>query len=400
MNRRELLTTIAASTCFASCPVMARTSLSGAPPNATQWRVRTSEGFDAIAFLGPLSGQPLYQQYYAADVATFAPHIPESIRTDLSVLWRSASDEGFGLLGPNLQVIFSGSTHDLSLHRLLTAIQNKDASLLPSYRVSRYWSETDWRWFSQAAPRVEAIFASLIASGFEKFWRKRSSSISTRTIEVQQSLEPYDVISWQRKLTGRNFDPAIDVVLLQFAKPHGIKVQGQTFLQSADYDTATTVRIAAHEMMHPPFDPAGSAAQAAIAVFREDPLVSRILRDHDPKWGYTTVEGLLDEDLVEALDQLISEILGVARDPAERWTKNDDGIHVIAAGLYSLLRDDGWAERGGSIERWLERAAHAGRLKPPSFHQSIASVLKRPTDNLWPVHAASTTVTGRKRGGN
>jgi hypothetical protein len=49
----------------------------------------------------------------------------------------------------------------------------------------------------------------------------------------------------------------------------------------------------------------------------------------------------------------------VARNPADRWRKADDGMHVIAAGLYGLLRQDRWVEKGGSIERWL--AQHVRR---------------------------------------
>jgi hypothetical protein len=138
-------------------------------------------------------------------------------------------------------------------------------------------------------------------------------------------------------------------------------------------------------MLHPPFDKDGAAARAALEVLGRDPVITRIVREHDPKWGYTTLDGMLDEDLVQALDQLISEALGVARNPADRWRKSDDGIHVIAGGLYGLLREDRWAERGGSIEKWLEQAARNGRLNPDNFHRVAAKVLERNPQQLWPI---------------
>lgn len=189
-------------------------------------------------------------------------------------------------------------------------------------------------------------------------------------------------------MTGRTFDPEIRIVLLQFSKPHGIKVQGQTFLQAVDYDTATTVRIAAHEMLHPPFPMKGPAAKAALAVLAKDPLIPRIVRDHDPRWGYTTLEGYLNEDMVQALDQLISERLGVGRNPADRWRQSDDGMHVLAAGLYGLLRQDRWVEKGGSIEDWIAAAARSGRLSPAVLHTTAARVLERPVGQLWPLAGA------------
>jgi hypothetical protein len=251
--------------------------------------------------------------------------------------------------------------------------------------ASPYWSESDWAWFSKATPALISIFTAMQAADFAAFRATRTTGLDARVRDVQRALDGFDVISLQKKLSGRDFDPAIEVVLLQFVKPHGIKVQGQTFLQAIDYDTATTVRIAAHEMLHPPFDKNGAAARAALEVLGSDPVIMKIVREHDPKWGYTTLEGMLDEDLVQALDQMISEALGVGRNPADRWRKADDGMHVIAAGLYGLLREDRWAERGGSIEKWLQQTAMNGRLKSDKFHRVAARVLERDPTRLWPV---------------
>lgn len=139
---------------------------------------------------------------------------------------------------------------------------------------------------------------------------------------------------------GHTFAPEIDITVLLFSKPHGIKVKGQRFLQSADYDVPTTVQIAAHGLLHPPIPMEGPAALKALAVFGRDPLIPRIATEHDPRWAYTTAEGLFNEDLCRALDQIVSEELGVWRNPADRWRKADDGIHVMAAGFYGLLRQN------------------------------------------------------------
>ena len=357
-----------------------------ARPNRTRWQVRASEGADAIAFLGPLSGTPLYLDFYGEDAAAFGPRLPEPVRRDIAQLWNEAARDGFGLLGPNLQVLFSADGNDATLATLLSALRSRQTAILPGYRASSYWSESDWAWFERAAPRLDAIFSALQQAGFAAFRQERiGTELDRRIAEVGRALAGFDVISWQEKLTGRSFDPEIQIVLLQFSKPHGIKVQGQTFLQAADYDTATTVRIAAHEMLHPPVPMDGPAATAALAAFERDPLIMKIVREHDPRWGYTTLPGLLNEDLVQALDQLISEALGVARTPADRWRKSDDGMHVIAAGLYGLLRQDRWIETGGSIERWLAGAAADARLDPSVFHAAASRVLERPAQALWPL---------------
>lgn len=384
MDRRKFLLGAAGVVATISGYIPALAS-PGNPLNQTRWKVRTSVGFDAIAFLGPLAGGALYREHYGDEADAFSPRLSRRVREDIPALWREAEKDGFGLLGPNLQVLFSSGDNDRSLDSLLAALRAKDSRILPSYRNSLYWSETDWAWFVLAAPRLEAIFENMRAADFDGFRQERTRGLGERVGELQQALDGYDVIGLQTKLTGRVFGPTIEVVLLRFAKPHGIKVQGQVFLQASDYDTATTVRIAAHEMLHPPFDKKGPAAQAAISIFRRDPTIMSIVRDHDPRWGYMTLEGLLDEDIVQALDQLISEALGVARNPADRWRKADDGMHVLAGGFYGMLRDDRWVERGGSIESWIEQVAAAGRLEPSTFHAVAARVLERPVDHLWPL---------------
>lgn len=386
MNRRQLLKASLAAVVAPAFPALAQ-----AVPVRTRWNVMASEGADAIAFLGPLSGGALYMRHYAEDVAAFAPKLPPAVRADVPALWEEARKAGLGLMGPTLQNIMSGGNIG-TLDALIAALHDLERQIRPSYAASEYWKEPHWAWVTQVAPRLAAIFEAMRTSGFAAFKRERIGDIDRRIDEVKRALSGFDVIRLQEKLTGRTFDPEIRVVLLHFSKPHGIKVQGQTFLQSADYDIAITVRNAAHEMLHPPFPMDGQVAKAALAVLAKDPLFPRIVRDHDPQWGYTTLEGYLNEDMTQALDQLISEALGVARNPADRWRKADDGIHVLAAGFYGLLRQDKWVETGGSIEKWLDNAVRSNRLAPAVFHAAAARVLERPVDRLWPL----TPVPGAK----
>jgi hypothetical protein len=56
---------------------------------------------------------------------------------------------------------------------------------------------------------------------------------------------------------------------------------------------------------------------------------------------------------------------------------------VLAAGLYGLLKADGFHLHGGAIQDWLGRAAREGRLAPESLHATAATVLALPRDRLW-----------------
>ncbi|HEY1907360.1 MAG TPA: hypothetical protein VGG91_15040 [Myxococcaceae bacterium] len=385
MHRRSLLAGSLALLAARSVRVLAATD-GGIPGRRTRWVVRTAEGLDAISFLGPLSGRSLYTEPYAEELTHFAPRLSPEIRADVPKLWDEAGKADFGLLAPGLDVIFSSGHNGDTLDTVLAGLDAPETKLLPAYKDSPYWDQASWDWFLKARPRLIAAFRGMRTAGFVRFRNERvGKALAERVKNVQRDLDGFDVIKWQEKLTGRTFDPTIDIVLLAYCKPHGIKVQGQTFLQAYDYDIPTTVRIAAHEMLHPPVKLDGPAARAALDVLSKDPLMTRIVKEHDPRWGYTTLEGLLNEDLCQALDQLISEALGVGRNPADRWRKSDDGIHVLAAAFYGYFRDDHWIDRGGSLEMWLSQAVTSGRLAPEKLHAEAARVLERPVAQLWPV---------------
>jgi hypothetical protein len=131
MQRRSLLAALLASlAAYAASFAGAAASPAGA--NRTRWKVRSSEGFDALAFLGPLSGTALYLDYYAQDAAAFAPRLPLAVRHDIAGLWQAATAEGFGLLGPNLAVLFSANGNDATVDTLLSALRMREQRILPT----------------------------------------------------------------------------------------------------------------------------------------------------------------------------------------------------------------------------------------------------------------------------
>jgi hypothetical protein len=386
MNRRHFLSLSAALGASTLVPwPKARLSAQSKEPMVTRWDVTTSEGLDAVAFIGALSGGDLYLEYYAKEAAEFGSRLPLAVRNDLAALRKEADTSGFGLLWPNLATMLSGAGIS-TIESVIAALAEPETRIRPSLQASEYWDEKDWTWFAGASSRLVQVFSAIRDADFAGYRKKLlGSALDARAVELAHGLSDYDVVRWQRKLSGKAIDPTISIVLLYFSKPHGVRVQGQRFLQAADYNLTTTLRIAAHELLHPPFDMEGRVAKEALAVLAKDPLIGRNVRDHDPRGGYTSLEGYLNEDVCQALDQMIAEALGFARNPADRWNKSDDGMHVLAAGLYALLRTDHWQEAGGSIEKWLDGARKAGKLRPAVLHRVAAGVLGRAPDRLWPL---------------
>ena len=378
MNRRSFLKRAAAATALVATPP------ASASPNRTRWIVRGSEGFDALSFLSPLSGDAFYLSYYKDAVERFAPRMPAQAMATLRAI-KGRSEQAKILLSPFLDVRFSAGA-DRSIDDLLATAADPDSRILPNFRASPYWDEADtnaWSQFKAALPLVESVLRALKAADFIQFRRDIIGPKQTRMDELRAKLEHFDPIAGAEFYTGRKFDPTIEIVLLEFCKPHGIKVIGQRFLSAIDWPDDVHIRTAGHEILHPPLDKSRPAWTTASKVLAADPLLDRILNEHDAKYGYNSLDGLFEEDLVSAIDQLIAERSGLARNPRERWNEVDDGMHVLSAALYGLMKQDGYARTGGNLEDWLLRQARSGALAPKSLHAAAARVLGRPTDQLW-----------------
>jgi len=360
-------------------------------PMLTKWDVYLSEGMDAVAFLGALAGQPMYLAEYTEEAAAFGPRLPKPISADLAKLPGEAEKSEFGLLWPNLLNLLSGA--DLtSIDDVIRATASPEAAVLPSFRASSYWDEPSWRWFLTVADRLQAVFTAMRDGAFAAFRTDllKQHDFVKKTDQMRAAIARYDVIRAVTKLTGRQYQPTIQIVSLYFVKPHGVKIQGQRFLTSPDYDPTAQVRIAAHELLHPPVPMEGPVAKAALAILAKDAVMNRIVTQHNRDFGYNSLDGYFNEDLCQAVDQLVIEGFGVAHNPADRWRAADDGMHVLAAAFYGMLREDQWQLTGGSLEQWLSSAIKRGRLTPANLHSTAARVLERPPDHLWPVPARSS----------
>ncbi|MBO9542977.1 hypothetical protein [Caulobacter sp.] len=376
MNRRQLFLTAAALAAVSASPAFAAIR--------TQWTVSLSEGFDALCFLGPLSGKDFYARYYKDELAQVLPRMPKAAMEAMASLQAEADKEN-QLLGPGLCTLMSGAWLD-TLDAVIAALDAAETAILPPYKASAYWDQKDWDQFIARRPRIRLVLDGLRQAGFVELRQKMlAPTAETRLPALRQKLAGYDVIAEQERLLGRPLDASLEIVLLWFNKPHGIRVQGQRFITGIAWPDEIVLRNAAHEVLHPPFPMDGPAAKAALVVLEQDALLKKIVAEHDPSFGYNSLEGLLNEDMVEALEQIVSERLGFAVEPHVRWEKADDGMHVLAAGLYGLLKADGYDRTGGNLEAWTIAAAKGGKLGAASLHAKAAEVLKRPVDGLWPV---------------
>lgn len=168
------------------------------------------------------------------------------------------------------------------------------------------------------------------------------------------------------RLTGRPASlDTLTVYILRFVKPHGIKVTGSRFLTADTWPVSVVLPDAVHEMMPRPYDLAGDAElRTALDRLRADPFLMKRVEGAAPSLGYTTFEGFVEEDIVQALEQVALERMGVERNAHTHWCRQDGGHHVLAVALYRVTREETFASSGEPVRDLLIREVTRGALLP------------------------------------
>jgi len=166
----------------------------------------------------------------------------------------------------------------------------------------------------------------------------------------------------------------ITVYLLYYSQPHGIKITGTRFLTHYSYPFRIVLRNAIHEMMHPPYDLEHDPdLRTALESLKSDPFLMDKVEHHDRSYGYNTLAGLEEEDCVQALEQVIAERFGMGGDPRAYWRDQDDGIHVLAVAVYSLMKEQHFDGQSESFSAFLKHQIQSGALS----HGKIEQLNKR-----------------------
>lgn len=335
-----------------------------AEPGRTTWRVRTNMAFDACCAINWLCGDEWYMTWHRSSYERWQDRITPRAARALERIRASIKGSG-GIISAQLTLYFSGDPSIRDIDGLLHALD--DPSVMEDgLRASPYFDEGSWERFLALRDDLRTVFTWMLESGFERDWTERlEPRLDVRCEQFAAELASLDPLKHTRRMLG--MEPpsdTIDVEVLAFARPHGIRIIGSRFITDASWPAVITARTATHEMMHPPYMAAGDdALLAAIESFRNDAFVMDKVENHNPAFGYNDLAGFVEENCVQALDQVINERLGIAKDPRVRWTEADDGMHVLAVAIYQALKaDEGYPERGETFRDFFVRVVTSGTI--------------------------------------
>jgi len=370
---------VVAGLCFATVAVRAGATAD----QSTLWHVQTAAGLDAIVFIGALTGKSLQYGHYEREAEFVRSQLDGDATAALERLNEFAELHGM-LVGPNLALIFSAGPVD-SLDDVIASARDPEARLRPGLETSEYWDAREWTSLrDETLPDVLAVLLGLREAGFDAYWREIAQpTLEMRVEATRKYLQRFDIIPEHERLLGRSLDPEIDVFLLYFSRPYGIRVTGQRFASHHSYPMYIQLRTATHEMFHPPFERGDFSVYERLDELRTDPWMQSILNGHDPSIGYNTFPDLLDESATQALDQIVADRMGFDQGPGARWRTADGGMHMLAAAIYQMLRQDRFGETGGTFAEWFDAAIDRGLFTPAEVKRRAARIVGQDAVDRW-----------------
>jgi hypothetical protein len=342
-----------------------------AQPNTakTEWQIEPSLKYDALCFLNVLTNDSFYRNFYAEEYARFEPRLSPEARASLANLKRKLKDENKNIVSAFLSLYFSAT--DAETLDEMSAALDDSGKIKANLQKTVYYNKDGWKLFESVRKDLRVVLKFLKDEQFDVYWRQQIlPKIEKKAAIIDKYLSGYDVIPEIEKHLGSNLaSKKITVYALYFSRPHGMKLTGTRFITDISYPPDAVLRIAIHELLHPPFDLSkDSELKKALDALRRDEFLTDKIRNHNPSFGYNSFESYTEENCVRALDQIIGERLGIENDARRRWKDEDDGMHVLAAALYYLMKQEKYDGRRENFRAFLlrilrEQKLSAGKIK-------------------------------------
>jgi hypothetical protein len=336
----------------------------------TDWQLKPSLKYDSLCLMNVLSGDPYYLHYYQAEYDHFHPLFTPQEQAAFIQLKRIFKDQGGGIVSATLALYFS-AVPDETLPEMIRTAHDSSAMKASLERTS-YWSEDGWKNFEAAKPALEIALKALDRVGFPAYWKQTAGPrIEKRIGELSPELPKYNIIPVIESYLGFPLaSDTITVYLLAYSEPHGIRITGLRFLTHLSYPFGIVLHNAIHEPMHPPYRVADPSVRQAIDLLGKDPLVAYKVQHHDASFGYNTADGYIEEDSVQALEQIVSEKFGLGRNACQYWEQQDGAMHILAAAIYVDYKQ-AMAQSPEPYSQWFVRAVQDGQIRGKNLVDTV-----------------------------
>lgn len=338
--------------------------------STTDWSLKPSFKFDALCFLNVLTGDPYYVDIYRKEYVQFEKQLTPDAKQALANLKRKIKDENKGIISAFLTLYFS-ATADETLDDMLMTLRDS-RGMRASLKQTPFYDEASWKLFESVKGDLRVVFEFLIKIKFHEYWRGNIlPKVQARVVEVQNQLPKLNIVPEIENVLGFALPSnKISVFMLHFSQPHGIRITDMRFLTDVGYPFNIVIRNAIHEMMRPPFNfKADTELLTEINKLQNDRFLMDKVVNHNPALGYNSFIGFVEEDVVQALEQVINERLKIELEARRRWRESDGGMHVLAIALHSLMKAEKFPVGKESARDFIIRMIRSGKLGPGKIEQ-------------------------------
>ncbi|MGA7630438.1 MAG: hypothetical protein WCB11_06705 [Terriglobales bacterium] len=338
----------------------------------TDWQLKPFLKYDTLCLLNALSGDPYYLHYYQTEYEHFHPLFTPEEQAAFAELKHVIKDEGHGIVSAKLALYYSAVDDETLPEMIRTA--HDSAVMEAALKKTSYWSADGWQNYEAARPALEVALRALDRVGFPAYWAANARpKIEKRIAELAPELPKYDILPVIESCLGFPLPShTITVYLLAYSEPHGIRITGLRFLTHVSYPFSIVLHNAIHEPMHPPYHADDPKVREAIDLLGRDPLVIDKVQHHDPSFGYNTTAGYIEEDSVQALEQLVSDKFDVGHNPCEYWREQDGGMHVLAAAIYTDYKQAS-SQNSKPYSQWFVQAVQDAQLRGSNLQKTVQS---------------------------
>jgi hypothetical protein len=336
----------------------------------TEWKLQPSLKYDALCLLNVLSGDPYYLRYYQSEYDYFHPLFTAREQGAFVELKRILKDENGGIVSATLTLYYSAVDDETLAQMIRTA--HDSGAMEAALRKTPYWSEDGWKRYDAARPSLETALRALDRVGFTRRWSQIAKpAVEKRIAELAPDLPRYNIVPAMETLLGFALpSETITIYLLNYSEPHGIRITGLRFLTHVSYPFYIVLHNAIHEPMHPPYKKDDPAVDHAIDLLGKDPLIMEKVQNHDSSFGYNSMRGYIEEDSVQALEEIVSEQFGVGRKSCQYWKEQDGGMHVLAAAIYVDYKE-ARSKRPERYSSWFSGAVENGQLRGDGLKKTV-----------------------------
>lgn len=296
-------------------------------------KAEISYNLDILCFVNTMTADDYFVDKHKEAFVKFFPLISDETKRNIQDMVKTL---GSSMLSPRLTLHISSLTDFNSRHliEMLRSHAEMEASLnLTPYKYSREDFDT---YFSFLESAIIPLISELEAAGFYLFWKEeRLPLIEKKCGEIEQYLVRYDAEQIMRRYKGDIDSSDFTVYLCSFTHPLGIKLCGNNLISDSKYKNDTILSNVTHEAFHPPYN--NEAVKPYLDKIAQMPLVLTAFENQSPNSGYDTMDGFIEENIVEALGIYVLVKLGVDMNTDEYFKTHDDGSHVISPFFYKYL---------------------------------------------------------------